>query len=184
MSTQLITPSVAMAVSIEDARIAIRADGDELDSEIEIAVRGITSEVEHHLQRSIINQTWRCTLDLFPEAFKLYYPPVISVSSLRYYDTDGVLQTLNPADYVLDNVRQYDPGYLVPAKGKRWPDTETDRINAVMVEYVAGYGSSPSSIPPEVKMYILAKLAVQFGVSKDSQYIDKLLERNTIWSRG
>jgi len=184
MSTQLIAPPVEMAVSIEDARTAVRADGTELDAEIKMAVKGITADAEHSMQKSIIHQTWRCTLDGFPDAIELLHPPIVEVKSIRFYDTDGVLQTLDPADYVLDNAGEYRPGYLVPAPRKAWPATESGRINAVMVDYVAGYGANHESTPDEVKFYILAKLAERFGVAKESPYIDRLLDRQKIYGVG
>lgn len=184
MSTELIIPPTALPVTIEEARTAVRADGIELDAEIQIAVKGITADAEHIMQKSIIHQTWRCTLDRFPDAIMLYHPPIVEVKSLKFYDTGGALQTLDPADYVLDNAGEYRPGYLVPAPRKAWPATESGRINAVSVEYVAGYGPDHESTPDEVKFYILAKLAEQFGVSRGSSYINSLLDRRKIYGVG
>jgi uncharacterized phiE125 gp8 family phage protein len=138
--------------------------------------------------RSIINQTWRLTLDAFPDALKLYNPPIVSVSSVKYYDEDNVLQTLDPQDYTVDNVSE--PGYIVPAPDVDWPCTY-DKINAVVVEYVAGYGATAASTPPEVRLYILAKLREQYDPATkperatiQSSFIDSLLDRKKIWSIG
>lgn len=181
MTTRLIVPAVNMAVSIDEARRAARATGTDLDAEIETCVKGITKYAENIMHRSIINQTWRCTLDKFPDAIKLYFPPIASIDAVKFFDADGNLQVLDPADYLLDNVSE--PGYLVPAPGRSWPST-ADRINAVMVEYVAGYGPDPESTPAEVKSYILAKVAVHFGQAQDSPFLDSLLDGKRIWGEG
>jgi uncharacterized phiE125 gp8 family phage protein len=175
MTTRLIMPPAALAVSMADARIAARANGTDLDSEIEIQVRAITEQAEHCMQRSIINRTYRETLDRFPSAIRLPMPPVVSVTSVKYLDIDGVERTLDPADYIVDSVSE--PGYIVPAYGVTWPDTYC-QINAVNVVVVCGYGTSDASTPDAVKGYILAKVWEHFapaGTPK-SEYLDRGLD--------
>ncbi|MES2787676.1 MAG: hypothetical protein V4684_19575 [Pseudomonadota bacterium] len=176
MTYRLIAGPEAMAVSLADARIAARADGSDLDTAIEIQVRTITEEVEHLTGRAIINQTYRVTLDEFPDAIRLPAPPVISVTSLKYLDQDGVEQTLHPDDYVLDNVSE--PGYIAPAPGLGWPPT-ADRINAVNVVVVCGYGPTDATTPATLKGYILAKVQEHFAPdgTKESPHLVRLLDR-------
>ena len=182
MTIQLITAPAVPAVSMADARLAVKADDTELDSAIAIAIAGITAHVQHDTGRSIINQTWRITLDSFPDAIKLFNPPIVSVSWVKYYDADNVLQTLDPADYTVDSVSE--PGYVVPAVDVEWPETY-DKINAVQVQYVAGYGATDASTPDDIKMYILAKLAEQFDAdAKANPFLDSLLQSKKIWSIG
>jgi hypothetical protein len=80
-----------------------------------------------------------------------------------------------------------EPGYAVPGVGKAWPTT-CDRINAVNVDVVAGYGETEASIPKGIKLYILAALTLQFDPSvkfdKDtvqSSFIDSLLDRYKVY---
>lgn len=183
MTTRLITPPAALALSLEDGRLAARRTGTELDAEIAIAIKGLVKHVEQVTQRSIIHRTYQQVLDKFPDAIKLYYPPIASVSWVKYYDEDGVLQTLDPADYELDSVRE---GYLVPAPDAAWPSTQCGKINAVMVEYVAGYGADHTSTPDEFKLYLKAKVAEHFGIDKASEFIEGLIRNSgeKIWSLG
>lgn len=186
MTTQLITPPAALAVSLDDAKANLRVDGADMDDLITAWLEGITAHAEHYMGRSIINQTWRLTLDAFPDALKLYNPPIVSVSSVKYYDEDNTLQTLDPADYALDNASE--PGYIVPAPDVDWPDTY-DKINAVIVEYVAGYGATAASTPKDIKLYILAKLSEVFDPNArpnevTSSFTCRLLDRRKIWSIG
>lgn len=187
MTTRLITAPAALAVTLAEAKSNLRIDGTDMDALVTAWIEGVTSHAEHLMGGSIINQTWRTTLDTFPDAIKLYNPPIVSVSYVKYYDLDNVLQTLDPADYTVDIVSE--PGYIVPAPDTTWPYTY-DKINAVEVQYVAGYGASDTYTPKNIKLYILAKLVEQFDPNtrpeKDtiqSSFIDRLLDRHTVWSR-
>jgi uncharacterized phiE125 gp8 family phage protein len=158
MTTRLISAPAALAVDIADAREALgmeRADSS-MDGRLIRWLKGIIAAAEHETGRAFITQNWRLTLDSFPEAedggagsFRLNHAPLASI------DTDGAQQTLDPQDYTADTVSE--PGYAVPAEGTTWP-AEADRINAVWVDFTAGYGASHESVPENVKLYILAKL--------------------------
>jgi uncharacterized phiE125 gp8 family phage protein len=186
MTTRLITPPAALAVDLTEATAQLRIDGTDMDAMVTAWIEGISAHAEHYMQRSIITQTWRVTLDKFPDAIKLYNPPLVSVSYVKYYDVDGVLQTLDPADYVVDSVSE--PGYIVPAPDVTWPDTECGRINAVIAEFVCGYGATHADVPKGIKLYIMAKLVEQYDPNtrpeKDtvqSSFIDCLLDRYKVW---
>lgn len=184
MTTQLITAPAALAVSMADARLAVKIEADDtsMDTAITVCIAGITAYAEHQMQRSIINRTLRQTLDSFPDAIKLYSPPIASVSYVKYYDADNVLQTLAPDDYTVDTVSE--PGYIVPAPGVTWPSTY-NKINAVQVQYVAGYGATDASTPDNIRMYILAKLTEQFDAdAKPNAFLDCLLDVKKVWSLG
>ena len=185
MPTRLIIPPAALPVSLAEAKLNLRIDGNEQDSLIEAWIHGITAHAEHLAGRSFINQTWRVTLDKFPDAIELP-PKVSSVTSLKYLDEEGTEQTLDPADYIVDSVSE--PGYLVPGVGKSWPSTY-DRINAVYCDVVSGYGASYTDVPPGLRLYILAKLTEQFDpsvrVEKDTvqaSFIDSMLDRYKVWA--
>jgi uncharacterized phiE125 gp8 family phage protein len=184
MTTRLITPPAALALDLDLAKDQLGITGSALDAMATAWVEGVTSFAEHYMQRAIITQTYRVTLDKFPDAIKLYKPPVVSVTNVKYYDADGVLRTLDPADYVVDSVSE--PGYIVPAPNVTWPDTECGRINAVTADFVCGYGDTAANVPAGIKLYLLAKLEEQFGPeSKPDQiknsFIDCLLDKYKIW---
>lgn len=160
MTPKVIVPPAQLAVSLESAITAARANGAGLDAEVEQAVKTATAEAEFETQRAIIAQTLRLTLDRFPDSIKLPRPGLISVVHVKFIDPTGQQQTLNPQDYEVDTVSE--PGYIVPAPGKAWPAT-ADRINAVEVQYVAGYGPDHTSVPDSVKGFILRRVAEHFG---------------------
>ena len=185
MTARLITPSAALAVSLASAKLNLRIDNSDSDAIITAWIQGITTHAEHITGRSFINQTWRVTLDAFPDAIELPCP-VSSVTSVKYLDALGIEQTLAANQYFVDTVSE--PGQIVPAAGVTWPDT-LDRINAVYVDVVAGYGATDASVPDLIKLYILAKLTEQFDPSvrmeKDTvqaSFLDRLLDRFKVYS--
>lgn len=187
MTTKIVTPPVALAVSLEAAKLSLREDGTDKDALISAWISGITNYAEHYTGRSFVNRQVRATLNEFPAgAIFLDAPPLVSVNAIRYYDENGTLQTLDPQDYVVDI--ESEPGNVAIADGLAWPLT-LPRSGSVMVDYTAGYGVSDSSIPEDIKLYILAKLAEQFDqgdwVKKDtvqSSFIDRLLDPKKMYS--
>lgn len=181
MSLRLITPPVAPAVSLADARVAARLDGTALDAELERVVRAYTEEAEHITGRAFITQTWLLTLERFPDEIELPKPPLVSAAHVKYYDTDGVQQTPASAEYLVDLTGE--PGRILLAPGNQWPCTYP-RTNAVEVQFTCGYGATDASVPDGIKGYILAKVQEHFappGTPK-SEYLCRLLDRFRVYS--
>lgn len=75
------------------------------------------------------------TLKAYPEGWGLWRlprPPVVSIASVKYYDTDNTEYTLAAADYQLDTV---DGQLLILEE----PTTTLRALNPIVVEYAAGY---------------------------------------------
>jgi len=107
---------------------------------------------EEYTERAFIAQTWEVRLDAFPDALMCPRPPVMYVSSLKYVDTAGELQTIDPADYYLDTWK--GPGWVMPAYGSGWPATR-DEANAVRLQVVCGYGAAGSDVPEPIRHAIV-----------------------------
>lgn len=181
MSLKLITPPAALAVSLDAARVSARVDGTQDDAELQEIVEAYTSDAEHLTGRAFVEQTWRLTLDRFAGAILLEHPPIMSVVHVRFYDVDGVQQTLDPQDYILD--AESEPGYLVPAPGRAWPATQT-RVNAVEVVYTCGYGADDAAVPPGAKRYILGKVSEHFATAgtPKSEFLHCQLDRLKVYA--
>lgn len=180
MSWKLIVPPVGLAISMEDAQLAARADVDAdgespLDADIVAAIRTYTAEAEGVTNRAIMQQTLRLTLDRFPPAIELCRPPLLQVDHVKWYDTDGVQKTLDPQDYEVDG--ESEPGCIVPAPGCAWPATQA-KINAVEVQVRCGYGVDHTAVPDSIKGFIRARIAEQF---KDGRHADNPNVTRLLW---
>ncbi len=82
--------------------------------------------------------------------FKLDRQPVQSISSVTYYDSDDVQQTMDAAAYWTDT--NSTPPKIVPRS--TWPCINWCRPAALTVEYVAGYGISSTDTPAMLKQAV------------------------------
>lgn len=178
MTAIRITPPATLPVNLATAKANMRVDGDDMDVLITSWIKGIVAVLEHEIGQCLIEQTWRVMLDCFPAALKLPHP-VMSVTSVKYFDVSGTEQTLDPAAYRLCRARYQS--HLTPARGVAWPVTLAEAD--VTVELVCGYGAAPEDVPENVQLYILAKLVEQFDpatrLERDtvqSAFVDRLLD--------
>jgi len=117
------------------------------------AARNVVEQVI--LKRSLITQTWGYYLDEWPDVdyIELPYPPLQSVSSIKYTDSDDNETTLSTDDYDVDTVSE--PGRVKLKYGKSWPSVTLRPMNPICLEYVSGYGDERSDIPEPIIQAIL-----------------------------
>lgn len=83
--------------------------------------------------------------------------PVTAIDSIKYIDTTGALQTLDPNLYQVDPQTDSDPVRILPAYGKTWPATRY-QPNAVTIQFEAGYADA-AHVPGLIKLAIKQILA-------------------------
>lgn len=137
-----------ITVAEAKAQAHVEIDGDDSWFTDQItAARRYAEDVA--LCRTLTTTTWKWVADEFPDEILLPYPPLLTVASVKYYNTDGVLTTLTVnTDYTIDIVSE--PGRIRPAYGKVWP-TARAMMNAVEVSYTAGYGATAASVPMSIR---------------------------------
>jgi uncharacterized phiE125 gp8 family phage protein len=179
-------PGAVQPVSQEEAKQQARVDCADEDGLIGTYITAATEAASDRLQRALVPSRYRLTLDAFPVgAIELLLPPVTSVQSVTYIDDDGATQTMAAQDYYLDAVSE--PARLLPAVGTSWPEA-LDRVNAVQVEYTAGYPAS--AIPSPIKSWILLAVGDLYEQRTRSaekpvvpqHFADSLLDTYKIWS--
>lgn len=148
MSVVLITDSQGPAISLEDVKDHLRITEDDRDSDLLLLIYAAENHIENYLGRSLINKGYRLKLDCFKQTIEIPKPPLVSVESIKYIDSDGNQQTVTASDYIVD--ADATPGRVVPAYGLSWPSARSI-INAVEIEYTAGYGTTPDDIPDAIK---------------------------------
>jgi uncharacterized phiE125 gp8 family phage protein len=107
--------------------------------------------------RAYITQTWDLLLDDWPSGdhIDIPYPPLVSVASVKYYDTASTEATMDSGDYYVDTYAE--PGRIVLGYGESWPSTTLRPANGVIVRFTAGYGAA-ASVPQKVKQAMLMKI--------------------------
>lgn len=162
---ELVTAPAEEPLSLDEARNHARVDLPDDDAWLARAITAARKWSEERSGRAFVTQTWRLWLNRFPTAgdeeglFILVPKPRLqSVSSVKYLDAAGDLQTLDAGEYVVESRRE--PGLVVPGYGKSWPAVREvpGAIDAVQVEYVAGYGTA-SQVDERAKQAILMLMA-------------------------
>ena len=144
---------ISLAEAKKHLRVEITDDDDYINSLIVVA----REHVETITRRALITQVWELGLDNFPsEEIEIPLPPLQSVGSVKYTDTDGVVQTLSAEKYTVDS--KNEPGVIVPVYGGSWPATR-NIINAVLVQFTAGYGDTGADVPESIKQAMLFLIA-------------------------
>lgn len=140
------TAATTLAVSVADQKSYMRVTHSDEDTLIQSLIEAATAHAEFVTGRATITQTWKLTLPSWPEIFRVPMPPLQSVSSLKYVDAAGTLQTLTETtDYVAYTASGTDRGLVGPAYGKSWPSARSVP-DAVQLTFVAGWDSA-ASIP-------------------------------------
>ncbi len=149
------SPASTTPVSLSEAKLFLKMDDiSDDDALITMLISAATQQVENATGRCLINQTWSQTFTDW-DNLVLYRSKVSSITSVKYYDNAGVLQTLSSSVYELDG--------LEPSKVRLKPDQEwaahDGRSDGISIVYVAGYGASSSYVPESLKLVVLIVLS-------------------------
>jgi uncharacterized phiE125 gp8 family phage protein len=132
------------------------------DTLIEFHINSVVSYLDPPygiLGRAMVTQTLQYWIEKFPagKILKLPFPPLQSVTTVKYYDSDEVLQTLPSALYTV--VTQGEPGYIELDAGESWPVNLSERKYPIQINYIAGYGDNDESVPAGLKRWIMMSVS-------------------------
>ncbi len=151
-------PEVEPVSGTDDVEPHIRLDIDDDNKYIDGLIRDARLYLEQIVtSRSWLRQTWRMTLDRWPDRrfIRLPRPPLIDVDvdGVTYVDADDAVHVLSPDDYIVDT--SLTPGRIVLRHGASWPSVHLRESGAITIEYAAGYGDDPDDVPGDLKRALL-----------------------------
>ena len=153
-------------VPVALARSHVRVDGSDEDLLLAVYITAARERCEVFTGRTITGRTYKLKAARFSDVSQLPGGPVNAISSVTYYNTSDVLQTLGSAVYALDG----DAFSL--AYGQSWPDTNG---NGITINYSAGYTSA--TCPGGLKAAILLYVGDLFSV-RESNIIGTIVAKN------
>jgi uncharacterized phiE125 gp8 family phage protein len=103
------------------------------------------------LGKCLIKQTWNLKLDRFPPVIELPLAPLQAVTSVWYYDANGVNTQLLSENYQVAGIGAHGPGEMWPGVGKCWPSTQYGLKEAVSITFRAGFGDLPADVPASLR---------------------------------
>ncbi len=183
-------PSIDPVV-LADAKAWAKIDDSTDDAQVTALITAARMACEEHLRRTLINTSYKLTLDLvdsgydlgegtydlplsalygaLPPAVELPKGPIASITSVVTYALDNSSSTYANTNYYLDTAGQR----LVLNIGSIWP-SNLRPIAAVEITYVAGYGAAAANVPQPILngiMIHVASLYEQRGQSIDAMAI-------------
>jgi uncharacterized phiE125 gp8 family phage protein len=145
-----------LPVSLADAKLHLRVDGDDEDILIEALLDAAVQYLDGWsgiLGRCLISQQWQVQLSAWPGCpLRLPFPGISGVS-VGYRDNDGVDQSVDDALY-----QTYDDArgtVLAFRSAFTAPTLQDERADAVTIAFAAGYGDGPQDIPAPLRAAIL-----------------------------
>jgi len=174
MHLTLATAPTTTPISLAEAKAQLRVDFTDDDTMISALIDAATAYFDARngvLGRALVTQTWDYGCDAFPGvypyAIELPFPPLASVTSVKYLDGSGVEQTLASTEYTVETAEFVGRARL--AYGKTWPET-LDEPNAVRVRYVCGYGAA-AAVPAPLRQAMLMHVQKHYDTSLEPQQI-------------
>jgi uncharacterized phiE125 gp8 family phage protein len=156
---KVIIPPAAEPITLQEAKRHLRVVFDDEDTQIEAMIVAARQMAEERLNRALMPQTIAFTADSFGKEVALPRPPLRALGGVSYIDVDGTLQTMDPANYVVDTFR--DPPRVVVPYGTTWPTTR-NQFGAVTVTYEAGYADA-ESVPVPIKHWMLLVIGTMYN---------------------
>lgn len=172
MNIKYITNPASLLVSVSDLKTYLRVDHNNEDALIEALIKSSVAYCENYLNSAFIQRTLQVRYQWpISGVIKLPIMPVISISSVKYYDAADEEQTLSIGNYTLDLIS----GNITI---DIWP-TDVKDASTWLVEYVAGY-STPADVPQNVIIAIYMLVADAYenrsdGVRNMTSASEKLL---------
>lgn len=176
---ELTTAPANDPITLADIKAHLRVGNTKSDDYLSALIKVATEHFDGHeglLRRALITQTWTLYREEFhdcPSRFRystrVYFPlpPLQSVTSVKYYDENNVLQTFDAANYRV-HVRKGGQGFLELLDDVSWPALY-DRADAVQIEFVAGYGDDTDDVPAPLKHAIRLVCSDLWGNRGDAE---------------
>jgi uncharacterized phiE125 gp8 family phage protein len=172
VSWAMTVPPATEPVTLTEAKQHARISQTNDDAVITTFITVAREQAEEHMRRGILTQTWQLALDWWYE--EIWLPraaPLQSVTSIQYYDTAGVQQTLAASVYDVDSICR--PARIVRKPGQTWPALQAARLTPrITVTYVVGWtGASlvPERIKQGIRAYVAYLDADREGMDQDAE---------------
>lgn len=190
LRVKITTPPVEEPVSLSEIKDQLRIDHDVEDALLNSMITAARIHCENIARRVFVTRTYTAYLDNWPymTRFELPYPPLIGITSVKYYDNiDSPAFTFAASNYFVDAYSE--PGRFVLKAASTWPimaaNTTLQEINGVELIYTAGYGLAddvPETYKLAIRAYVGAfyenreQFVVQPGLSSVTiPFVDNLL---------
>lgn len=146
-TVQVIAPGTEPLTTAE-AKTHLNVSGTSQDTYISTLITTARKQVETYLRRALITQSWKVYYDCWHYELLIPFGSLTTVTSVKYYDLDGTLQTWATSNYW--TVTTTDPGKIVRAYDVTFPELQYGRPDAIEIAFTCGYGAAVD-VPEDIK---------------------------------
>jgi len=177
-------------VTLSEVKNHLRIEHTDHDTMLKGLIQASREYVEQVTSRAIVEQTRIAYFKDWPvNYFELPGSPLLSVTEVRYTNTDGSSNTFGSDNYHV--VTSIEPGRVVLGYSKTWPsDTLLHERYPIEIEFKAGYevDVSPTDVPEAIQNAICLDVEVRYDRPPESyqerikSVIETLLAPYRVWS--
>ena len=150
MSSILLAAPLAEPLSLDEARAFLRVEHHDDDETIAALVAGARLHVEAQTRRALITQSWRLTLDAWPDDGRIAVrpAPLRALTAARVYDADGNGAPVDTQAFVLDFGASALAfmAWALPQPGRSAAGIELD--------VTVGYGDGARDVPEPLRQAV------------------------------
>jgi len=149
-----------LAVSVADVRLWLKLpDTPPADAELESLIRSATRTAELSTKRTFINTTFRTYRDFFECCIKLRRSKLQTIQKYQYSVDDSFIDVPTDLYYQTD---ENDFSKIILKTDKDYPDDIDEKLQSILIEFVAGFGADDSSIPYDLRHALLMHIAAMW----------------------
>jgi uncharacterized phiE125 gp8 family phage protein len=177
------TAPTAEPLTLAEAKAHLRVDFTDDDTLIEALIGAARAAAEQYTNRALMPQTITQVLHCFPyptprnpyAAIRLFASPLVSLTSLIYFDADDASQdiavdpdgTRSVEVIIVDTAEPATVSPWITNMPGGWPDTRDDRPDAITIVYQAGYANA-AAVPKPIKQAMLLMIGAWYERREDS----------------
>jgi len=154
---------------------------------IPIFIKAVEYFGEQFTKRVFLTKTFTNYRRCWESTYELRKSKLGVINSVKYYDTDDSLQTIDSSNYLTSNSEEFSSLYFIETYS--YPSLSSNIRQPIQIEFTAGYGTTESSIPNNIKTAMLNHLALLWknrgdcmsqGSAFDTKYLERFLPKSTL----
>lgn len=172
-SLEIVDAPLITPITLPEVKAQLRVEHDDDDTILTrlIDVAVAYTDVRGALGQAMITQKWAQWINANPpQNVSLILGPVQNVTAVKYYDTDGVLQTDD-----INNYQVFGTDFatvISPKDSFTWPVSQ-QRSDAIKIEYEIGYGDAITNVPQTIR-HALMLLIGHWYDNREQTGVDEL----------
>ncbi len=153
----IIVPPASLPLTVAEVREHLKLNADEPSDEyLEGLIAAVRDFFEEYTTKILINTTFRTFRDYWCNKFELRKSKFQSLEAFKYFKDDSLVD-VDSSLYYITASNLYS--LIVLKDEKNWPTDEDKRLQAIQIDFKAGFGADASLIPQAIKTALLNHVA-------------------------